>query len=431
MEGRVVADETWGGNVEMPVGLISDMMVVGIQSEDEAGLLAGAVWVFKRVGQQWVQTQKILPTSPMNNMRFGRSLSIEQQIDTGEAWMAVGAPTFNNKGRVDMYRRVGDTWVYHSSLSLPDGLTGSLFGQDVSINVDIPIDEEDPLWTVAIGMPGFIYTGESTSKGAVFISNLNSLDNWTIPGMPLATTPGSDANLAQIGNSVAIDGDVIVAGAPQHIVSGQGLAGAIYVYRRSAAGTWAEETVFGNPDAINGEVTGGAYFGQQVAIAKQIIPPSVVTGNYYYLVGAPINTSEHTGGQAYIIQHSAGAITNYQRIFRPDQNEAEDRFGWEVAIGQDLTGGDHELLITSRHYGDGSQGAVFVYNQSDLNEPWIARQHLVITDLAANQPGFSANFGAAVAAWEGLIAVSATNAASNWDAIYTNPIIVHRSGFEP
>jgi len=432
MEGKVLADEPWGSNESaMPIGLIGDMMIVGTSTDGEAGILAGAVWVFKRVGQQWVQTQKILPTNPLNSMRFGWSLSVEEQIDTGEAWLAVGAPQHDNvQGRVDMYKRVVDTWEFQSTLSLPEGLTGSLFGQDVSINVDIPLNEVDYLWTVAIGVPSFTHEVNGFPTGAVFISNLNSLDNWTPPAMPLGDAPGADAQSAQIGAAVAIDGDVIIAGAPVKRVSGQISAGAIYLYVRSAAGVWAAQSMLDNPDAIDGEMFGGANFGKQVAVVKQIIPTREPTGNYYYVVGAPTSTSEHAGGQVYIFDGVAGSIINTQRIFRPDQTESTDSFGWDVAINQDLINGDHEIVISSRVQGNGPKGAIFLYDQSDLQEPWLPLRKLIITDIVNTQPGATASLGQSVAGWGGWIAATASNLVGTSDAVYTNPIVHFRDGFE-
>jgi hypothetical protein len=407
-------------------------MLVGDSIDSELGLNTGAVWVFKRVGQQWLQTQKILPVNPINGMRFGWSLSVEEQIDSGEAWLAVGNPKFNSaKGRVDMYERVGDTWVFHTTLTLPDGLNGNFFGEDVSINVDIPLDEVDYLWTVAIGVPTFTHAGNAFSTGAVFISNLNSLNNWTPPGMPLGDVPGIEYQNAQIGASVAIDGDVIIAGVPLKTVSGNGAAGAVILHTRSAAGVWAIQSTWDNPDPIVGQAAGGANFGKQVAIAKQLVPPAVPTGNYYYLVGAPTSTTDHAGGQAYIANGSAGNVSSSQRVFRPDQTESSDFFGFDVAIEQDLLGGNHHMLVSSRVQGNGVKSAVFIYDQSDLNEPWLPTHRLAITDTGPLQPGLTASFGQGLAAWRGWIAVTASNAAANSDAVYTNPIVFFRNGFEP
>lgn len=432
IEGKVLADEPWTGNeAAMPVGLISDMMLVGTPGDGEAGSLAGAVWAFKRVGQQWVQTQKILPTNPENGMRFGWSLSVDEQVDSGEAWMAVGAPQFDNKGRVDMYKRVGDTWVYHSTLSIPDPSNGAILGEDVSINVDIPLDEEEYLWTVAMGARGYKHAANIFSTGAVFISNLNNLEEWSVPGLPLGDIPGVEAQNIQIGSSVALDGDVIVAGAPWKTVSGNGGAGTIYLYTRSPVGTWALQSTFDNPDPIVGQAAGGANFGKQVALAKQIVPETGPTGNYYYVVGASTSTTDHAGGQAYILDGSAGTVINSQRVFRPDQTTSGDFFGFDVAIAQDLVGGDHRVLISSRVSGNGTAGAVFMYNQSDLLEPWLASYRIVIADTAPQQPGFSANVGQGLAAWENWLAISATNGAANSDAVYTNPLVLFRNGFEP
>jgi hypothetical protein len=205
------AEAMGGGESAMPVGLISDMMVLGNWNYSGDFSNGGAVWSFKRVGSDWVQVQKITPPGAAANQAFGWSLAVEEQVDTGEAWLAVGAPqTDSNGGAVHLYQRDGDSWIFEQTLSSEDQ---DSFGFDVDINVDIHIGMEVFQWDLVVGAPSYTFAGNGFNTGTIFVSFLNSLGLWTQGAIPL----GADeltGNNPQHGNSVALDGDVIIAGGP-------------------------------------------------------------------------------------------------------------------------------------------------------------------------------------------------------------------------
>lgn len=145
ISNRVEASEPFsGGDAAMPVGVISDLMVVGNWNDSDIANNAGAVWSFKWDGLNWVEQQKITPPDAAANMAFGWSLAVEEQVDTGEAWLAVGAPQTNsNRGAVHLYERVGDDWVFRQTLTTEEQ---DFYGFDVDINVDIPAGQSEPQW---------------------------------------------------------------------------------------------------------------------------------------------------------------------------------------------------------------------------------------------------------------------------------------------
>ena len=291
---RVVGDEPWRSNeFRMPVGLISDLMVVGTPADTERGVLGGAVFVFKSNGNDWIQVQKILPPAPSAGFQFGFALSIEEQIDSGEAWLAVGAPAKDN-GRVYLYKREGDAFTFKQVLT---GVNfGDFFGHSVAINVDIPTNQEDQRWTLVVGATQFKHDIRPRQTGAVFISNLGAGDSWGPPGLPLSAAENSPDIATNIGFSVALDGDVLITGAPNQQVNGQNGAGAVYFASRGAPGTWVQGKAFENPDPIDGQSFGGAHFGATVAVVNQIVPTRVPTGNYVNVIGSPEYTTEVPGG---------------------------------------------------------------------------------------------------------------------------------------
>ena len=407
----------------MPVGVISDLMVVGNWNDSDLANNAGAVWSFKWNGVDWVEQQKITPPGAEANMAFGWSLAVDEQVDTGEAWLAVGAPQTNsNRGAVHLYERVGDNWDFRQTLTTEDQ---DFYGFDVDINVDIRAGQAEFQWDLVAGAPSYRFDGNGFNTGTVFVSTLNNLNEWTPGAIPLGaeTLPG---NNPQYGRSVALDGDVIIAGGPSLQVDGNNGAGAVIVFTRGQFSPFAGNTPVPNPDPVSNEPS-GAGFGTDVDVVKQLTPPRNPTGNYYFLVGAPNPTSANQSGSVYIINSSSGM----QTLVRPQDVQGNDRFGKAVRFSEDLEGGDHRILAGTRGPGNGLSGAVYVYDQAQLNQPWEPIAELVISE-PDQSPGNTAKVCESVAAWNanGLLAIATSNALVGDDAVYINTPPLLKDGFE-
>jgi hypothetical protein len=425
---RIVGNEPLRSTgVRMPVGVVSDLMVVGTPGDVESGGLAGAAFVFRIDGNDWVQVQKLVPPAPADGYQFGFSLSIEEQIDSGEVWLAVGAPA-SGSGRVYLYKRNGNTFDFKQLLEGES--PGDFFGYSVAINVDIPLNQEAPQWTLAVGAPTYMHDTRLTVTGTVFISARLAGDSWTQPALPIGAADFAPDQPARVGHSVALDGDRFIAGAPNLRVKGQNGAGGAFFGTRGPAGTWTMGPAYENPDALEGQTFGGANFGDTVAMVKQLVPERQPTGNFVYVVGAPETTTEVPGGSAYIIDTGRGGLASPQRLTRPGSPVALDRFGSAIAILQDLIGGDHKILVGHRPDTDRTTGAAYLYDQPDLPEAWVVKRRFILgdTDSAPNNTALPMR---AIAAWNSLIAVSAANLATSQDAVFTTePSIVVTADFE-
>lgn len=421
VSNRVAPDEPMGGGESaMPVGLISDMMVLGHWAYSDEFINAGVVWSFKWTGSDWAQVQKITPPDAAANNGFGWSLAVEEQVDTGEAWLAIGAPyTDGNKGAVHLYLRDGDSWVFKQTLTTPGN---DFYGFDVDINVDIPIEMEEYQWDLAVGAPSHKFDGNPSNTGTVFASSLNSLGLWTPGAIPLGAETLAGVN-PQYGRSVALDGDVIIAGAPSMRVDGNNGAGAVIVFTRGKFSPWAGNTPVLNPDPVTNALN-GAGFGTDVDVVKQVTFPRQPTGNYYYAIGAPNPTTANQSGTVYVLD---GGV--FQTLTRPENIQTNDRFGTAVRFREDLEEGDHHLLAGTRGPNAGASGAVYLYDQVDFNEPWLPLSQLTVsgTDQA---PGWTATICQSVAAWDSLIAIATSNAQGGNDAVYSNPVDVFKDSFE-
>jgi hypothetical protein len=222
-----------------------------------------------------------------------------------------------------------------------DGVAGDEFGISVAVAGD----------TALIGA-----SYENGGQGAVYVF-AQSNGTWS-ETQKLAASDGAANDW--FGQSVALDGDTAVIGAPQYLNFGNGAA---YVFTRTGA-TWSESQKLTADDGAGRD---------QLGIAVAVDGTQVLVGAY----GAAFYQ-----GAVYAVAESGGAWTQTQKLVADDASQNAD-FG--VAVALDGT----TALIGA--YGDASyQGAAYVFGEA--GGTWSQSQKLVASDGAAN-----AHFGISVA----------------------------------
>jgi hypothetical protein len=196
----------------------------------------------------------------------------------------------------------------------------------------------------------------------------------------LAASDGGELLGERFGWSVAVSGDTIVVGAPLKDEPGNEDQGAAYVYVRSD-NTWVEQAKLTASDgsAID-------QFGRSVAISRNTI-----------VVGAIFDDAPHTNqGSAYIFTRSGTSWTEKAKLV-PSDGAAGMEFGEAVAIsgGTVVVGAAGASLP-----GFTSAGAAYVYTNS--GSAWPETQKLIST-----LPGAFNWFGSSVSVSSGLIVVGA------------------------
>ena len=226
------------------VAISGDTAVVGVP--EDAGSV-GAAYVFVRVGGAWVQEAKLIASDGAVGEQFGISVAIEG--DT----VAVGAHLQAPSGAVYVFGRVGETWVEEAKLTAPDASKTAQFGISVltdgdTIAVGAPNDapggtfsgstyvfeKNGGLWSqeakltpgsvsslaffgIAVSLDGerlavgaFNDNASATASGSVFVFE-SSGAAW---GEVVKLDPGVDASLAGFGAAVSLHDDRLVVGAP-------------------------------------------------------------------------------------------------------------------------------------------------------------------------------------------------------------------------
>jgi hypothetical protein len=265
-------------------------------------------------------------------------------------------------GQAYVFRRTDGMWIEEAILRAPTPEAEDHFGASVAVYGDV----------IVVGSPQD--DDAATNAGAVCVFEFDG-QGWTYR----QTLTAADAfSHDWLGDSVSIDGDVIVAGADLSNAGGNN-AGSAYVFR-FADDTWTEEKKLVASDA--GDLH---QFGSSVAVRGDEI-----------IVGA--KADDHAGaraGSAYVFRFDGNDWIEEKKLTASDP-AGDDWFGWSVAIE------DGVAVVGSRYDDDngGNSGSVYVYRFDGAD--WGDEQKLNPTDGAAVD-----RFGEAVSLDNGLLVVGA------------------------
>jgi len=206
------ASDKWFG---FSVALSEDTALIGSQGDNG---YTGTAYVFTRSGSQWTQQAKLLASDGEPMSWFGYAVALDS--DTA----LIGAHYVNDyQGAAYVFTRTGTTWSEQQKLVASDGVSWDYFGWSVSISGD----------TALVGAIFDDDSGTDSGSGYVFVRTGTT---W----MQEAKLNASDGGVNdQLGNSVVIQGDIAVLGAP-YDDDASNESGSAYVFTRSGT-TWIEE----------------------------------------------------------------------------------------------------------------------------------------------------------------------------------------------
>ena len=170
----------------------------------------------------------------------------------------------------------------------------------------------------------------------------------------------------RFGSSVAVDGDLIVVGAPASDVYGQD-AGLAFVWE------WRDTEWLLLDSIIPSVINPFDYFGASVAVSGEWIA-----------VGAPLNDGmDSNAGAVHIFQVSEGAVDWKQTLYDANSNP-DNQFGYSVAM-------DGSILVVGAPYTDnlfGNEGSATVFKLS--GSTWIQDAYLPSPESSEDEyTGFS------------------------------------------
>ena len=311
------AEDLFGYSVDIS----GDYILVTSAWDDDAGAKSGSAYIYKHDGTVWNMQQKISASDAGEDNRFGINAAI-----SGE-FVIVGAFFDNDfgyrSGSAYIYERTGTTWVEREILYASDADTNDWFGVSVSIDGDY----------AAVGSR-FDTNENGKTAGGVYIFQRQGVD-WIQQQKVIA----SDGSAADHFHKNAIHGDYLVVGAYDDDDNGMD-SGSIYVFKRDGT-NWVEQERHTASDASIYD-----KFGADVAIYENRI-----------VAGASWNR-DHGGksGSIYIFTNNGTSWSETEKIIASD-GDAGDIFGNPVDIDKNYT------IVGARNDDDKGEnaGAAYIY----------------------------------------------------------------------
>lgn len=321
------ADDTLGGNV----ALKDDIAILGVMKRDDKGDDSGAVIVFERHSNNWVQTQIITAPDARAGDAFGQSISLTS------SHLVIGAPKNDalgkDSGAAYVYKRENDAWLYQAKIAPVDGAAGDLFGISVAIDSD----------TIVVGAD--LHDEKANNAGAVYVYVLEG-EQWEQEAK-LTASDGGETDI--FGVRVAISNDTVLVSARRDDIDDVGIdAGSAYIFEREDS-TWMQKLKLTSPDGKADD-----RFGRGVAINGE---RAIISAMNHDAIG--IDT-----GAAYLYEKVSG-IWRYSSKIIAEKSSPNDRFGWNVALSDRMA-----VISTPNHDGTGiDSGAVFIQQLEALSKP--------------------------------------------------------------
>jgi HJR/Mrr/RecB family endonuclease len=377
----------------LAVGAMSeDSSAVGINGDQTPGAVpnAGAVYVFTRIGGDWLQQAYVKASNTDRYDGFGGHLAISADGNTlavgatGEGSDAAGIngdELDNNAayaGAVYVFLRAGGTWTQQAYVKASNSQGSDIFGASVALSADgntlaVGANLEH---SGALGVGGDQWDETASFAGAVYVFTRSGV-TWSQQAYVKASNTQADA---LFGKSLALsaDGNTLAVGAIGESSSATGIdgdqgnrtaiqAGAVYVFTR-AGGAWSQQAYV---KASNTARNNG--FGETVALSgdgnTMVVGAIHEAGDAKGINGSAGNTAPSSGA-AYVFAR-AGTTWTQSAYLKASNTQANDQFGSSLALSADGTTlvagapqeGSKAVGIQGNQSNEGAPnaGAVYVY----------------------------------------------------------------------
>ena len=330
------------------VALEGDWAAIAAPSEDDVADNSGAVYMFQRVGGNWIEIQKLKASDADLGNVMGASLALAG--DTCFAGAPLASPQgVSAGGAVYLFERVAGSWTQTAKLLASDLAPNSYFGSCVALS----------------GNRLLVGASEAGVRGAAYV-----FDRVGSAWVETARLTGSDTvAFDEFGQSVALSGDRAIVGARNR----DGLAnaqGAAYVYELGPTG-WVEvqELRASSPAADD-------LFGVAVAILDSRAVVGAVSHDH------PLDSE----GVAYAFERTASGWIPTQELQVSDPRVGKN-LGSSVAMS-----GEHVLLGAPGDDDGYSSGVGSTYDFRWSGSTWIQAGKMI-----ARQPEPWDSLGTSVA----------------------------------
>lgn len=347
------ASDQFGASIALSYN--GDIAVVASSNKTLTYNNQGRVYVFRRYGSSWWQVQVLTAPDPATNPEyFGYSVSISHD-GTYIAISAYANVTYT--GAVYIYDNTGSSWVYRQKLTATDKVTNDYFGYSLCMSGD----------GTRLVVGAYNKNGTFTVQGAAYVFARSGV-TWSEEQKLTHSDPASSD---KFGHSVAINttGDLILVSAVNKIgtVNAQG---AVYAFTRSVV-TWtqSQKIVHSNPVANDA-------LGQSITISGD---------SSRFAVGGLSTISSYTlSGSVFIFYKSGATWIQEQRIDNPTPASSNEFFSYSISMNYYGT-----MFCTSAYGKTTNTGIVYYYKRTGTT--WS-----LDTSSMASTPATSVAYGKSV-----------------------------------
>lgn len=372
------------------VAISGDYAIVGahFEQKDSAGgnalTNAGAAYILKRSGNDWLEIKKLTPSDRASSDLFGFSVSIFGDYAVVGALFededALGGNTLSSAGAAYIFKKDyggTDNWGEIRKITASDRETEDRFGKSVAI-----FDEY-----IVVGAPEENYIGAGgnfqNDAGAAYIfkKDFGGIDNWG--EIRKIVSPHRSEN-DYFGNSVSISERYLVVGShlededtiSGNIISG---AGAAYIFDKNEGGTdnWGQTQML-----VASDRAGFDEFGISVSISDNYI----VVGAHEQ-DGDTISGNTIAGaGAAYIFKKNAAENWFEVKKIVSSDRDIGDRFGISVSISNDyvVVGAEGESYGNFSLSFQLNAGGAYIFKKDEGGmDNWGQIQKIVASDRSS------------------------------------------------
>lgn len=226
----------------------------------------GVAYVFKSSGgKAWAQQAKLVASDAQMGDFFGTSVAIYKNT------IVVGATQANpggvrGDGKVYTFLRKDKEWVQRDILHAEDGRAGDFFGHSVAISGD----------RIVVGAPFADPAPDNwpiMNAGAAYVF-VRKGSGWKQDGELVARDAQS---FDELGTSVSISGNTVLTGAPGKTYYGHLRAGAAYLFTSESTG-WEQQSMMAPQDPYKYDETGQSVWidGDQTIIGAPGRDPNFI-----------------------------------------------------------------------------------------------------------------------------------------------------------
>ena len=348
------------------VAVSGDTVVVGAKDHVVGAESTGAAYIYRYNPSTlvWDETE-ISASDGADADQYGASVGVSgNTVVVGASIAQIGANVAQGAAYVYRHNPALNNWAEEDKLTASDGLDDAYFGFNVAISAN----------NLAVTA-----RNANASEGRVYVFKLDPSSNTWFEDQIL--DPGGLAIDDHFGESLAIDGNTIVAGADGVNVGGNDNQGKAFIYKfDSSANSWVlDETLVASDGAA------GDKFGKSAAVYGNTVVVGAREATYSGLT---------FHGKAYVYQHKPSTNEWIETIFVPQLAPVADSYyGFAVAVyGNTIAIGAPAYTVG----GVVGAGAIFLYQRdpSAANswvETVIASSSTTTMDIFGHHVALDAN----------------------------------------